>query len=167
MSKNRYHESMGSIGDAPGVRERLGAVRGLLSDGEQLGRPRGVLGASEDPNSIAGMFAQEGELAEASFPKKFTQPHQPKVVDAAYRGVKGLVMVLTKANVSVDKFLGWVQGQTKGTELIRVMEPRLMSIMNHVMSATGEAVQLRDDLKELEAKSKRFAGGPKYSERPR
>jgi len=61
-------ESIATLGDRADVRERLGAMRGLLADGQRLGggKPQGVPGAQDDPNSIAAMFAQESEgLTEA------------------------------------------------------------------------------------------------------
>lgn len=59
--RHRPQESVGTIGDQPGVRERLNAIRGLLSDARSMDRPQDVPGAPEDPNSIAAMFAQEGK----------------------------------------------------------------------------------------------------------
>lgn len=165
--RRKRHESIGTLADKPGVRERLGAVRGLLTDSEQLGRPRDVPGAPEDPNSIAGMFAQASELTESKFRQRFTQPYQPAVVEIARKGAAGLATAIRGASDSVNKFLKWSQGQPQDTEFRQVMVQRVMNIQGHLMSAFGEAVALRDALKALGDTSKNYVSGPKYSERPR
>lgn len=50
-------ESIATIGDAPGVRERLNAVRELLADAEALGRSK-KMSSPDGQESIAAMFSK-------------------------------------------------------------------------------------------------------------
>jgi len=115
MNRNKrrnYNESIATLGDSMGVRERLSSVRELLSDGEQLGRPRGVPGAPEDPSSIAGMFAQESDLTEvdSSYPEG-KMPDDPKEMDPGKRSLArkiGDALGLPKLNGFTTDELGGI-----------------------------------------------------------